>query len=178
MIVQAAPLKRHHQSEKSRQRASLAAIRSRPSIRRRGDIFDELSASARKTNDGDSSNRRARKIRDDSPPFSAPATETERERERDRFPPFLPADLQFLDSRSIFPSSPLFCPDPQLSIPRFQYRGFATFLRIDSARLLSRVYMQGEVFVEVLAREIVSLCFGDERPLEFLSNREEGKSQV
>lgn len=176
MIVQAAPLKRHHQSEKSRQRASLAAIRSWPSIRRRGDIFDELSASARKTNDGDSSNRRARKIRDDSPPFSAPATETERE--RDRFPPFLPAELQFLDSRSIFPSSPLFCPDPQLSIPRFQYRGFATFLRIDSARLLSRVYMQGEVFVEVLAREIVSLCFGDERPLEFLSNREEGKSQV
>lgn len=142
MIVQAAPLKRHHQSEKSRQRASLAAIRSRPSIRRRGDIFDELSASPRKTNDGDSSNRRARKIRDDSPPFSAPATE--RGRERDRFPPFLPAELQFLDSRSIFPSSPLFCPDPQLSIPRFQYRGFATFLRIDSARLLSRVYMQGE----------------------------------
>lgn len=178
MIVQAAPLKRHHQSEKSRQRASLAAIRSRPSIRRRGDIFDELSVSARKTNDGNSSNRRARKIRDDSPPFSASATETERERERDRFPPFLPAELQFLDSRSIFPSSPLFCPDPQLSIPRFQYRGFATFLRIDSARLLSRVYMQGEVFVEVLAREIVSLCFGDERPLEFLSNREEGKSQV
>lgn len=81
MIVQAAPLKRHHQSEKSRQRASLAAIRSRPSIRRRGDIFDELSVSARKTNDGNSSNRRARKIRDDSPPFSAPATETERERE-------------------------------------------------------------------------------------------------
>lgn len=81
MIVQAAPLKRHHQSEKSRQRASLAAIRSRPSIRRRGDIFDELSASPRKTNDGDSSNRRARKIRDDSPPFSAPATERGRERE-------------------------------------------------------------------------------------------------
>lgn len=173
MIVQAAPLKRHHQSEKSRQRASLAAIRSRPSIRRRGDIFDELSASARKTNDGDSSNRRARKIRDDSPPFSAPATETERERSVSSFPPRGTSILGLAFNLSLLP-----CPDPQLSIPRFQYRGFATFLRIDSARLLLRVYMQGEVFVEVLAREIVSLCFGDERPLEFLSNREEGKSQV
>lgn len=149
MIVQAAPLKRHHQSEKSRQRASLAAIRSRPSIRRRGDIFDELSAFPRKTNDGDSSNRRARKIRDDSPPFSAPATE--RGRERDRFPPFLPAKLQFLDSRSIFPSSPLFCPDPQL---------FDSTLSISRIRHVLANRFRSSSFARVYARGGICRGFG------------------
>lgn len=146
MIVQAAPLKRHHQSEKSRQRASLAAIRSRPSIRRRGDIFDELSASPRKTNDGDSSNRRARKIRDDSPPFSAPATE--RGRERDRFPPpsFPPRGTSILGlafNLSLLPSflSGSAAIDSTLSISRIRHV-LANRFRSSS---FARVYARGGI---------------------------------
>lgn len=70
----------------------------------------------------------------DSPPSSLlSAPQTQRKREKERY------FLQFLNSRSIFPSSPLFC--PQLSIPRFQYRGFVLANR---SRLSSFVYIQGE----------------------------------
>lgn len=143
MIVQAAPLKRHHQSEKSRQRASLAAIRSRPSIRRRGDIFDELSASARKTNDGDSSNRRARKIRDDSPPFSAPATETERERSVSSFPPRGTSILGLAFNLSLLPSflSGSAAIDSTLSISRIRHV-LANRFRSSS---FARVYARGGI---------------------------------
>lgn len=145
MIVQAAPLKRHHQSEKSRQRASLAAIRSRPSIRRRGDIFDELSASARKTNDGDSSNRRARKIRDDSPPFSAPATERGRERERSvsSFPPRGTSILGLAFNLSLLPSflSGSAAIDSTLSISRIRHV-LANRFRSSS---FARVYARGGI---------------------------------
>lgn len=142
MIVQAAPLKRHHQSEKSRQRASLAAIRSRPSIRRRGDIFDELSASARKTNDGDSSNRRARKIRDDSPPFSASATERGRERERSvsSFPPRGTSILGLAFNLSLLPSflSGSAAIDSTLSISRIRHVLANRFRSFSFARVYAR----------------------------------------
>lgn len=140
MIVQAAPLKRHHQSEKSRQRASLAAIRSRPSIRRRGDIFDELSASARKTNDGDSSNRRARKIRDDSPPFSAPATETERERSVSSSLLSSPSILGLAFNLSLLPSflSGSAAIDSTLSISRIRYVLANRFRSSSFARVYAR----------------------------------------
>lgn len=100
---------------------------------RRGDIFDELSASARKTNDA---NRRARKRKRgwfDSPPFSLLSS--------------ISSPRNF-DSRSIFPFSVLRIRSYRLLA--FQYRGFLHRFRLSSfARLhkergyLSRFWLLG-----------------------------------
>lgn len=155
--MEAAPLKRHHQSEKSRRRGFLAATRSRPSIRRRGDIFDELSASARKTNDGGSSNRRARKIRDDSfarasilRHFLRPSRR-ERERSVSSFSPRGTSILGLAFNLSLLPSFPSAAIDSTLSISRIRHV-LANRFRFC---LLSCRYKEKRYLSRFLAREIV-----------------------
>lgn len=119
--------------------AKRAFLCRRPSIRR-GDIFDELSASARKTNDA---NRRARKRGDDSPRqlrFSAIFF-------------FPPSFFSFNSSTRVqsFPPPFLSSGSAAIDSPPFNIADSC----IDSACVLSRRVHKGGIFVEVLSPEIV-----------------------
>lgn len=137
--MEAAPLKRHHQSEKSLAKR-LPCRHSQPALDKtaRRHLRRVVGIRAEDKRRGLFKSARAKNkgwfIRAgfDSPPFSAPITKRKRE-----------IGFLFLSPRNfnswtrVQSSSPLF--RPQLSIPRFQYRGFATFLRIDSASVFFRV---------------------------------------
>lgn len=143
MIVQAAPLKRHHQSEKSRQRAFLAAIRSRPSITPRRHLRRVVGIPAEDKRRGLFKSARAKNKGWFTAIFRARHGERERERSVSSFPPRGTSILGLAFNLSLLPSflSGSAAIDSTLSISRIRHV-LANRFRSSS---FARVYARGGI---------------------------------